>query len=80
MKNVIKVMKEIGTIAVYIIQIFMSTVCIAGGVACVIVSTHSEQTLESGYLVGPIGILLFVYGANEYIKTMKAFIKENRND
>ena len=81
MKDVIKIMKEIGNIAVFIIQIFMNTVCIAAGVVCVIVSLHSEQTLESGYLVGPIGILLFVYGVNEYIKTMKTFMKkEKEND
>lgn len=80
MKGAIKVVKEIGNITVYIIQMFMSSVCIAAGVVCVIVSIHSEQTLESGYLVGPIGILLFVYGLNEYINTIKTFIKENRND
>ena len=78
MKNVIKAMKEIGSIAVYIIQMFMNTVCVAGGVACIIVCLNSEQTLESGYLVGPIGVLLFVYGLNEYIKTMKTFIKEKQ--
>ena len=78
MKDVIKIMKEIGSIAVFIIQMFINSVCIAIGVVCVIVSLHSEQTLESGYLVGPMGILLFVYGLNEYIKTMKTFMKEEK--
>lgn len=80
MKNMNKTMKMIGNIAVYIIQMFMNTVCIAGGVTCIITSLHSEQTLESGYLVGPMGVLLFVYGLNEYIKTMKTFMKEENKE
>ena len=81
MKDVIKnIVKEIGNIAVFIIQMFMNSVCIAVGVVCVIMCLHSEQTIESGYLVGPMGILLFVYGVNEYIKTMKTFRKEKEND
>lgn len=61
---------------IYCIRQFFNVVCVSSGIACFLtVITDKNLSDEMGYIIGGIGVLSIVYGAN---KIIELYVKQNK--
>lgn len=54
---------------IYSVRQFFNVVCVSSGIACFLeVITDKNLSDEMGYIIGGIGVLSLVYGANKIIE------------
>ena len=61
---------------IYFVRQFFNFVCISSGISCFLkVITDKNMNDEMGYIIGGIGVLSIVYGAN---KMIELYIEQNK--
>ena len=60
---------------IYYVRQFLNVVCICNGLSCLIKVFSHTLTTEMEFVIGGIGVVSFVYGAN---KIIELYIEQNK--
>ena len=60
---------------IYYVRQFLNLVCISNGVSCLIGVFVYTSNVEMQFVIGGIGVVSFVYGAN---KIIELYIEQNK--
>ena len=53
---------------IYYVRQFLNLVCISNGISCLIGAFGYASTTEMQFVIGGIGVVSFIYGANKIIE------------